>query len=94
MKRNTHVSITRAARTQLNGNGFGGRDPTPSPCLSTRTSRPADLQQSGTTAKPNRQEKRFAHMDLNTIAVWLFLIIVAMASLLAAFQLWAKLHPH
>ena len=94
MKRNLHFALTRPAQTQINGNGFVGRDPPPSPCPFTRASRPADLQQSGTTAKPKRQKKRFAHADLNTIAIWLFLIAVAIASLLAAFQLWAKLHPH
>ncbi len=94
MKRHVHTAIPRADQTQLSGGGFGGRDPTPSPCPITRTSGPADLQQNGGTAKPKHQQKRFAHIDLNTIAIWLFFIAVAIISLLTAVQLWAKLHPH
>lgn len=93
IKRIIHMHDDRAAQTQLNGNGFGGRDPTPSPCSFTQTSGPA-VKQNGTPAKPRGQKKPFAHVDLNSIAIWLFLITVAIASLLAAFQLWAKVHPH
>lgn len=92
---NTHIhrAADRALRTVPNGNNLGGRDPTPLSRFSARTQRPVDLQPIP-AAKSQSQRKKPGRFDLDSVAIWLFLIIVAIISVLVAFQLWAKLHSH
>jgi len=90
---NQHVNNLnhRVAKIRARGDNFGARDPT-LPLLTDAPERRQLNSSPAAISRTRRSKKRVAKFDWDTFAIGVFLFVVAVLSLLAAHQLWVKLH--